>query len=84
MSVIQLFKKSNNACHANAKAVLEEAIKAVEDGRLGNKVIVIGVSEAKDLETLFIQSGMKAFELISLLEVAKMNIYSNYMNGGDK
>ncbi len=41
-------------------------------------------NEKNSLETVFFQSGMIAMEMISLLELAKMNIYQTYMNGDKK
>lgn len=80
MSVISLFHKSNNAKHAGPKQVLNEAIDAVNNGSMGDKLIVVSLKpNSNDVETVFIQSGMSAVELISLLELAKLNVYMNYM-----
>jgi len=82
MGIVQLFTRSNNAKHASAESVLNEAIIAARDGTLGDKVMVISMkSVTNSIETLFYQSGMQAHEMIALLELAKLNIYSNYMNG---
>lgn len=82
MGLVQLFKHSNNAKHASAEAVLDEAKKAVKNGTMSEKLMVISMKNIPDtIETLFIQSGMQAHEMITLLELAKLNIYSNYMNG---
>jgi len=83
MTILKLVTKSENSKHWGAKDVLQEALKDVDSGEIGenDRLMVISVNPAGlgEFNTHFIQCGMSASEMIMLLEIAKMDIYRKQM-----
>ena len=77
MKVVRLFDKTRSACHWGVKDVLQSAM----DNLTGDekKVIVVTLDDHEGYRVSFTQAGMTASQMIQLLEIAKMNIYNDFM-----
>lgn len=83
MSVVRLVEKTQDARHWSAKDVLEAALKDVEQGKIGPNdrlmVISVGPRDSGEFDTHFLQTGLRASEMVMLLEIVKMDIYRKHM-----
>lgn len=76
-NVVKLITKAGNATSWNAHEVLKTAMNEVKPT---DKVMVLYTdSTTGEYRVNFIQCGMTDSSMITLLEVAKLNIYTNLM-----
>lgn len=82
-NVISLVKKTESSKHWGPRDVLNEALKEIEEGKIGPNdrliIVAVGPSGSGEFNTHFLQCGMSASEMITLLEIAKMDVYRNLM-----
>jgi hypothetical protein len=77
MKVVRLFDRTQSACHWGVKDVLQTAMDDLTGEE--KKAIVITLDDHDGYKVSFTQAGMTAGQMIQLLEIAKMNIYNDFM-----
>jgi hypothetical protein len=80
MSVIRLIDKTGSSKSWGPQDVCDALQKDINDGKVGKKLLILHVDQSNGrFNTSFLQCGMSASEMITLLEIAKMDIYKSQM-----
>lgn len=80
MKVVKLFDKTGNAKSWGPQDVIDEALEYIKEGFEGDVMVLLREKHTGSYNVQFVQCGMCASEMIGLLEVAKMNIYKEFMS----